>query len=429
MASAARSALSLLLLLLTVALWGAASLYRLSTAPAFLLPANEQGQAAHEAAATAAQTASPPAVLRLANTARGRTLVLYTYGGSDPEYPENLRFFLSEAVKEGDGCEYLVILQQGEGVAPLEPLPALPPNAQYVSHPNECYDWGTWGWALETHVPDLQAYEFFIFLNPSVRGPFLPPYLRGRMHWTEPLLSKLSGSVKLVGPTISCGGVWPSPGQPHVQSYALATDCAGLAVLRSAGTVFACYEDMADVIRESELGSSRAILQAGYGIDCLMQRYQGVDWRDPATFSHGPCNGGANPLPAGHNDGIDIDPLEVLFVKVKSKMRAAGWTAVQQAVKLSEWARLADKQAARAGAGLPPSAAWLAALAASNRTVPPQALAEAQRHGQHCFDAAFYLDSSPDLGFAQRQADAAGWAWGHFTQFGLAEGRPFRYTC
>lgn len=58
-----------------------------------------------------------------------------------------------------------------------------------------------------------------------MRGPFLPAYLRGGMHWTEPLTTKLSESVKLVGATINCGGGYfhPDP-QPHVQSYAVAMD-------------------------------------------------------------------------------------------------------------------------------------------------------------------------------------------------------------
>lgn len=37
------------------------------------------------------------AVLR--PTARGRTLVVYVFSGSDPEYADNLRFFIGEAVQ------------------------------------------------------------------------------------------------------------------------------------------------------------------------------------------------------------------------------------------------------------------------------------------------------------------------------------------
>jgi hypothetical protein len=55
--------------------------------------------------------------------------------------------------------------------------------------------------------------------------------LQGEVHWTEPFKRRLSRDVKLVGPTISCEGV-PLHGDmlgqwrrnPHVQSYAFATD-------------------------------------------------------------------------------------------------------------------------------------------------------------------------------------------------------------
>lgn len=167
----------------------------------------------------------------------------------------------------GDGCEYVLVLQ--EGAAPLDPLPALPPNARFLSHPNKCFDWGTVGWVLRS--TDLTAYQYFLWLNPSVsnscwlgafcrvallaaahachrlimfmfmrarpphpslqvRGPFLPAWARGRVHWTEPLLSKLTAETKLVGPSINCespGGLPGRGGTPHIQSYVEATDATG----------------------------------------------------------------------------------------------------------------------------------------------------------------------------------------------------------
>lgn len=51
--------------------------------------------------------------------------------------------------------------------------------------------------------------------------------------------------------------------------------------------VFACHRDRWDTIYYSELGSSLAILNAGYNLDCLMLRYQGIDWRNKATWG---CN-------------------------------------------------------------------------------------------------------------------------------------------
>ena len=38
-------------------------------------------------------------------------------------------------------------------------LPGLPSNAEYVQHTNECYDWGTFAWALST-IADTQLSKY-----------------------------------------------------------------------------------------------------------------------------------------------------------------------------------------------------------------------------------------------------------------------------
>lgn len=47
-----------------------------------------------------------------------------------------------------DNCDYIIVMQEGEDVAPLEPLPELPPNARFLRHPNSCYNVGTTGWVV-----------------------------------------------------------------------------------------------------------------------------------------------------------------------------------------------------------------------------------------------------------------------------------------
>lgn len=59
-------------------------------------------------------------------------------------------------------------------------------------------------------------------------------------------------------------------------------------VLKSDGNVFNCYESMWDTIYHSEVGSSHAVLKAGYTLDSLMLRYQGVDWHNQSNWQ---CNG------------------------------------------------------------------------------------------------------------------------------------------
>ncbi|KAL4425923.1 hypothetical protein ABPG75_009939 [Micractinium tetrahymenae] len=287
--------------------------------------------------------------------ARGPTLVVYVFSGTDPEYADNLRFFIDEAVKADDGCEYIIVLQQGARSAQPDPLPPLPPNARYLPHPNKCYDLGTVGWVLDQQA-SLSSFAYVVWLNSSARGPFLPAYLRGRMHWTEPLLSKLTDSVKLVGAAINCGGAWGKDSHDataHVQSYLVATDAVGLGVLRGSGSVLRCIDDKFGTVLTSEIGASTVILEAGYNIDSLMMRYQGVDWRD-VTARQLRCNGAYDPVAhTGWNAGINVDPLEVMFVKIKGYQRAAGWPHVQTAIKFAEWMRLQ-----------PGSPEWLPAVAA-----------------------------------------------------------------
>jgi hypothetical protein len=101
--------------------------------------------------------------------------------------------------------------------------------------------------------------------------------MQGHVHWTDVLFSKLSDTVKLVGPTINCEGA-PFNGDPqqhwrknpHVQSYLVATDQVGITLLLKDSKVFKCFSKISDTIYHSELGSSQIILDAGYNIDCLM---------------------------------------------------------------------------------------------------------------------------------------------------------------
>jgi hypothetical protein len=40
------------------------------------------------------------------------TLVIYVYSASDTEYARNLHFFVRNGMWEGDGCDYVIVVQQ-----------------------------------------------------------------------------------------------------------------------------------------------------------------------------------------------------------------------------------------------------------------------------------------------------------------------------
>lgn len=50
-----------------------------------------------------------------------QTLVLYIFSNIDEEYINNFRFFVRHGMREGDGCEYIVVVHTGDG-SPVRPI-------------------------------------------------------------------------------------------------------------------------------------------------------------------------------------------------------------------------------------------------------------------------------------------------------------------
>eukprot|EP00892_Ulva_mutabilis_P010141 jgi/Ulvmu1/749/UM010_0123.1 len=348
----------------------------------------------------------------------GRTLVLYAFSNTDPEYYPNLVFFVKHGVPGCHACEFIIIVNEGP-TSPAVALPELPRDAvaRYVRHSNECYDWGTFGWVLKTQAINTDAYQHFIFLNSSVRGPFLPTYLQGRVHFTEAMTSKLVGEVKMVGPTISCEATGTGPGgrlrsNPHVQSYAVATDAFGMRLLLADGAVFGCYASFHDTIFHSELGASAAILDAGYNLDCFMSRYQGVDWRDDKVAD---CNAAVNPFSHGRVDAVGLTPMELMFIKVKSNMLRLKFPSALAAASYDRWNN-------ETATGRPEVLrnVWVERYWDARAPF----ILEMAAISPDCFDCDFYVHSNPDL------LDMSCWdAFVHFTNYGQFDARPHRFTC
>ncbi|GFR43780.1 hypothetical protein Agub_g4894 [Astrephomene gubernaculifera] len=353
-----------------------------------------------------------------ATTAR-ENLVMYIFAPTDPEFIHNLEFFVREAVLGDTRSDYVIVVQESTDMHNVE-LPRLPSHARYVWHTNRCYDWGSYGWLLFTGRVDPTRYRFFFFVNCSVRGPFLPPYARGRVHWTEPFTSRLVGDVKLVGSTISCEGS-PLNGDfrgkwrhnPHVQSYVVATDQVGLQVLLDDGRVFHCHNTRWNTIYYSELGSSTAILRAGFNLDCLMTKYQGLDWRDKANWD---CNARYSPQSELTYDGISLDPLEVMFVKVKQLLLQRNVTYALKAARYDTWQEHGPSD---------PSALLANAYAEDEFSFKAPRILTAKARGPGCFDTAFYRAHNPDQAGIKTDAEL----WKHYTFFGQFERRPHRFTC
>jgi hypothetical protein len=238
-----------------------------------------------------------------------RTLVVYVYGNTHKLSEENLAFFIRTAVRDSHNADYYFILQRIDNVYFDEnTLPLLPTNAHYIQHENTCFDMGTIGWFLASGMIEKSKYKYFIFLNSSVRGPFIASYYDNAI-WYTIFTRRLNDHIKLVGSTINCQTA------PHVQSYIWALDFEGLNLLLKHGTIFKCHDSKKETIKNGEIGASQIILNSGFGIDSLMKKYQGMDFR---LYENKGCNNRRNPMVNRGVDGISLDPFEIVFIKMKN---------------------------------------------------------------------------------------------------------------
>jgi hypothetical protein len=177
---------------------------------------------------------------------------------------------------------------------------------------NKGYDFGAWYHGLQHST--LFGYDYFIFLNDSIRGPFGDP------NWIGTFTGLLTERNKLAGITINCHNngynmAYQMPVTPHVQSMMLCTDRVGLDIIYP--SIISANHDLTllETVILKEIGASLAILKAGYNITCILKPYQ-VDYQ-VVTNCHINAYNGAKGDPWWNHAyfGRSLTPFETIFFK------------------------------------------------------------------------------------------------------------------
>lgn len=248
-------------------------------------------------------------------------LVFHYYEASQT-YKDNLLHFLLFGYSPA--IDYYFVIS-GEHTVDLPQLE----NVHYLFTRNLNHDYGAYSHALHHGIP-LEQYEEFIFINSSVRGPFLPAYLQ--TPWSTLLTGQLTAEVALAGTTINIlptashysvefqnrhGGDGP---YSHVQSMVFALKRDTLQFLKEA--VFKETDEAIEknrLVVDYEILMSQALIRRGFNIKCLLPEYNQLDYRRP----HGEINPTAvngDPCYEGAYFGRTLHPLESVFVKTNRAM-------------------------------------------------------------------------------------------------------------
>jgi hypothetical protein len=250
------------------------------------------------------------------------TCVTYHYFEANALYRENFLHFLTFGTQV-DADIFCVI--SGDYTVKLPKLS----NVTYLFTINHNYDYGAFAFALEKTI-DTKAYAHYIFINTTVRGPYLPPY--SDMQWIEAFIKPLGPSVGLVGTSINIlpqensksmqfkeqyGG---KPPYSHVQTMAYALSKKSLQFLIQKKFFDTTLQlNRSDLILRYEIYLSYLIIQNGWDIKCLLPEYNELDYKKSNSDTNVSSRNGEACYEEAYM-GRSMHPYEVVFIKANRKI-------------------------------------------------------------------------------------------------------------
>lgn len=236
-----------------------------------------------------------------------KSVIIYTYINS-PSNNYNLSFFVKSELSYKNNIDYIIVINGYEiGID----LPILD-NLTIIKRENTGFDFGGHNSALEYIENNNKIYDFYFFLNSGVIGPIIPHYFT-ESHWSNIFIKKINDRVKLVGTTIVCLPQTDHGGYgPKVEGFFFVVDTIGLSLLKNQKNIFCNHIDKYSAIIYGEYGLSNCILKNGFSIDCMLPKYQNIDWTNKDNYK---LNNNIHPSRKNSFYGYSINPYDVIFHK------------------------------------------------------------------------------------------------------------------
>ena len=245
------------------------------------------------------------------------TAVIYHYFELNETYKENFIFFLNTSIL--NEIEYFFYISGPCSVV----LPNLP-NAQYKNIENKNHDYA----GLIEFYKNKKSLDFktYIFINSSVRGPFLPPYYLS--NWHELFTSRLSDRVAMAGSSINLLPIENfqsnlfsekfnnfHPPYIHVQTtaYALSSDGFQLLIDNNFFNITKILNKN-DLVSSYEILLSQLLLNNGFHIASILQTYEEFTFSKRSVKFSGSAKDGDLLFKSAFY-GRTLSPFECVFIK------------------------------------------------------------------------------------------------------------------
>ena len=275
------------------------------------------------------------------------TVILYSYYETSQSI-FNADFYSKFGIEKSSKIFYVIIINGNQCRIQFPNFK----NLVILIRDNIGFDLGAYSGALNWLKNMNMVFKYYIFMNSTVIGPFLPTYYPKTLHqfakqigvsiphgaesihWSQIFTSKINEKVKLVGTTIACLSSIDAGGYgPKISGYCFATDEIGLNLLINNGTIFKNHETKFDLIM-AKYKITKVIMNASFNIDCLLYKYENIDWKDEQNWK---IYENTFPDRLDSNEGISVHPFEVVFHKWNWQHHQNKPVFFDYCKKYSEW--------------------------------------------------------------------------------------------
>ena len=196
------------------------------------------------------------------------TLVLYVFH----KYNERVEYFIKNALFQDSNVDFVFMCNDPT----FDISSKVPSYVTTFNRKNKGFDFGAWSDLLIKYKYAYKHYNTYIFVNSSVKGPFMNNYIGEK--WTDILKNGLSDDIQLYGITINtCNDPL---NKSHVQSYLFSMKQDMVHKLIEDGLFSEIYVDtFNEAINDKEIKMSRLVLNRGGNLGCVHTYYKNVDWR------------------------------------------------------------------------------------------------------------------------------------------------------
>ena len=242
---------------------------------------------------------------------------VYAYYEKNDLYKTNFQYFLENGLL--DNVDYYIIINGNCSVI----LPDNP-NIKILKRENKGFDFGAYSYAIK-HMD--KKYDYYFFLNTSVKGPYVRDKTKPWIHYFLELFNK--PEVKIVGTSINIyhSSIYVvdldkiygnKPPHTHIQSMFFCMNNEYFEYLKSKN--FFNEEELNNttdinyVIAHKEFGLSQLALTNNWNINSILPKYRDIDYRR-VTQDFNPTSTNGDPYYDGAYFGENINEYDAIFFK------------------------------------------------------------------------------------------------------------------